>query len=211
VKPERKKMSEEQNLHDAGDIELEADAKEGTDREPAPLQPPTDEELAELRQKAAECDNLTDRLKRVTADYLNSQKRLEREMQERSDYAIEGFARELLVVSDDLARAVAATEEHQTVEAILEGLHIVEQHLYSVLERHAITPVRAEPGQVFNPEFHEAIAVEQTPELEPNHIVREVQKGFLIRKRLLRPARVVVSAEPREQADEEDVAQEPAQ
>ena len=165
------------------------------------------DELAELREKAAECDELTDKIKRVTADYINSQKRLEREMLERSDYAIEKFARELLLAADDLARAIAATREHQAIETILGGLHIVEQHLYSVLERHGITPVDAQPGHPFNPEFHEAISLEETDEHGPNRIVHEIQKGFLIHRRLLRPARVVVSTKPREEADEEDAGE----
>jgi len=158
--------------------------------------PPSLDESAELRRKAAEYDVLEDRLKRVTADYRNAQKRLQRQMEERTAYAIEAFARELLVVADDLARAVAATREHQTVEAILQGLNIVEKHLQAVLERHGMTPVKTAPGSVFDPEVHEAISVVETDEYEPNRVVEETQKGFLIHKRLLRPAQVVVSGEP---------------
>ena len=187
---------------------MEADALEETP--PVEEALPSPEELAELRRKAAEHDRLMDRIKRITADYLNSQKRIERQMEERCEYAVETFARELLVVSDDLARAIAATEEHLTVEAILEGLHIVEQHLSSVLERYGITPLDAQPSSPFNPEFHEAISVTETEELEPNRIVEEVQKGFLIHKRLLRAARVVVSAKPKPALDDWESPEEDA-
>lgn len=166
--------------------------------------PPSAEELAELRKKAEECDGLVERLKRVTADYLNSQKRLQRQTEERVAYAIEEFARELLVVSDDLQRGIAATGEHQTVEAILEGLSIVDGHLQSVLERHGVTPVETRVGCAFDPEIHEAMAVVETDECEPNRVVEEIQRGFLIHKRLLRPSRVVVSAEPKTEPDDSE-------
>jgi len=176
-------------------------AEEATRQDETP--PPTPEELADLRGKAAECDALEEKLKRVAADFLNSQKRLERLADERVAYAIEEFARELLVVSDDLARAVSAARERQTVEAILDGLRIVEKHLYDVLERHGVTVVETETGKPFDPELHEAISVVPSREYEPNHIVEEIQKGFLIHKRLLRPARVIVSAEAQAEGSEE--------
>ena len=144
---------------------------------------------------AADYDALMDRLKRVTADYINSQKRLEREMNERCDYAIEVFARDLLLVADDLARAVAAAREHNSAGNILEGLQIVEDHLYAALKRHGVTPLDTQPGHLFDPDIHEAISAVESDEYEPNRIVQAVQKGFRIHKRLLRPARVVVSAE----------------
>jgi len=164
---------------------------------------PSAEEMAELRQKAAENEQLKDRVMRIRADYLNSQKRMERQMEERCEFAIEEFARELLVVADDLARAIAAAKEHETVDAMLDGLHIVEQHLYAVFQRHGITPVETKPGDVFNPEIHEAFSVVKTNDLKPNHIVAEAQKGFRIHKRLLRPTRVAVSAEPDEDPGKE--------
>jgi molecular chaperone GrpE len=100
--------------------------------EPQPSAPPaapTAEELADLRRKAADHDQLMDRLKRVTADYLNSQKRLERRAEERAAYAIESFARELLPVVDDLARAIKAAREHHPDGTVSAGLDLVEKHL----------------------------------------------------------------------------------
>ena len=85
-----------------------------------------------------------DRLKRVTADYLNSQKRLERRADERVAYAIESFARELLLVADDLWRAIKAAREHQPDGTVSAGLELVEKHLDMVLARHGITADRDE-------------------------------------------------------------------
>ena len=190
-------MSDEKDPMETGEngIEPETDAVE--EEQPSP------KELAELRWKAAENDRLMDRIKRITAEYINSQKRMERQMEERCDFAIEAFAREMLVVADDLARAIAAAREHETADAMLDGLHIVEQHLYAIFQRHGITPVETKPGDVFNPEIHEAFSVVKTNDLKPNHIVTEAQKGFRIHKRLLRPTRVAVSAEPDENPNKE--------
>ncbi len=167
--------------------------------EPAPVAPagpaaPTAEELAELRRKAADHDQLMDRLKRVTADYLNSQKRLERRAEERAAYAIEAFARELLLVADDLANAIKAAREHRPDDSVSAGLEIVEKHFYLILSRHGITPIETKVGEPFDSNGHEAITLVQTDEMEPGRVVEELQRGFRLHGRVLRPARVAVSA-----------------
>ena len=159
--------------------------------------PPSEQELTELRKKAAEYDALLDKLKRVTADYLNSQKRLEREKEERVRYAMDQFARELLVVADDLSRAQAAAVEHQTVAKIIEGVELVHKHLYAVLARHEITPIETKVGDPFDPAIHQAISLVETADQEPNRVIHEVHAGFRIHNRLLRPAAVIVSAPPK--------------
>ncbi|MGD1002481.1 MAG: nucleotide exchange factor GrpE [Candidatus Brocadiia bacterium] len=165
--------------------------KSATDGEPAA---PTAEELAELRRKAADHDQLMDRLKRVTAEYLNSQKRLERRADERVAYAIESFARELLLVADDLWRAIKAAREHQPDGTVSAGLELVEKHLDMVLARHGILPIETKIGEPFDSNGHEAISVVQTDEMEPGRVVEELQRGFRLHGRVLRPARVSVSA-----------------
>lgn len=187
---------------DAGLPETEAvplfDEGETAGADASEEQPPTPEQIAAFRAKAAEYDDLYEKFQRAAAEFQNTQKRLERQARERAAFAIEEFARELLGVSDDLARAIHASEEHQTVEAILDGMQLVRKDLYTVLERHKITPIEVEAGAPFDPEFHEAISVAETTDYEPNRIVQEIQKGFLIHNRLLRPTRVIVSAAPAE-------------
>jgi len=158
--------------------------------------PPTPEELVELRAKAAEYDALYEKFQRAAADFQNSRKRLQRLAEERAAFAIEEFSRELLRVSDDLSRAVAAAREHRTVEAILDGLHLVEKDLYDVMARHGITAISVERGDPFDPTYHEAVSLKETENLEPDRVAEEIRKGFLIHQRLLRAARVVVSAPP---------------
>jgi len=190
------------NEDDTNDVDHPDHSDEQASANNADVFEATPEAIAELRQKAAEYDALEDRLKRVTADYQNSQKRLERQAVDRVAFAIEDFARELLVVSDDLSRAIQATREHETVEGILEGLDLVEKHLFSVLERHGVTPVDTNKGDVFDPDIHEAVSLIETDAHEPNRVVETVQRGFRIHKRLLRPTRVIVSAEPKNQPDD---------
>ncbi len=152
------------------------------------------EELEELKQKAAQYDECVERSLRMRADFDNSQKRIVRETQARIDYAIELFAEELLPVSDNLARAILAAMEHDSVEKILEGVQLVEKQLHDTLSRHGVTPIETKPGQPFDPNEHQAMSVIPAPDQEPNTIVQEIQRGFRIHKRLLRPAHVIVSA-----------------
>jgi len=174
----------------------------GAPATPAETAAPTAEELAELRRKAADHDQLMDRLKRVTADYLNSQKRLERRAEERAAYAIESFARELVLVVDDLARAISAAREHHPGGTVSAGLEMVEKHLYMVLARHGITPIETKVGEPFDSNGHEAISVVPTDQMEPGRVVEELQRGFRLHGRVLRPARVAVSAAKPQDASE---------
>jgi len=153
----------------------------------------TPEEIAALKETAAQCEELRERLLRVQANYENSLKRLSREMQERADHALEGFAIDLLTVADHLALAIKAAREHDSVEKILEGVQLVEKQLYDAFARHGITPVSSDPGQAFDPNQHEALSVRSEPDRPPNVILDTVQRGFRLHKRLLRPARVIVN------------------
>jgi molecular chaperone GrpE len=119
-------------------------------------------------------------------------------MADQTEHAIEEFAAELLPVIDNLARAIEAAEQHDSVSKILEGVQLVERELYRALERHGVSPVEVEKGQPFDPNEHEAMSTVTTKEQPPNTIVEVVQRGFHIKKRLLRPARVLVSAPPPE-------------
>lgn len=163
----------------------------------------TPEDIQILAEKAAQYDELHDRLLRVQADYENSCKRMQRTMQEEIDHGIEGLAADLLPVCDNLTRAIRAAAEHDAVEKIREGVEMVEKQLYDALARHGVTPIETEPGQPFDPNQHEAMSVISAPGHAPNTIIEEMQRGFRIHKRLLRPARVVVGApEPEENTSE---------
>jgi len=160
--------------------------------------PPTPEELDELRRKSAEYDALMDRLKRVTADFINSQKRLEREMLERAQYTLEGFARELLPVADNLESALRAAKEHEAFEKIIAGVEQIEKQIRDIFAKHGIRQIEARAGEPFNTDVHEAISLMESTEHESDKVLHQTQKGYTIHNRLLRPVRVVISKKPEE-------------
>jgi molecular chaperone GrpE len=185
----------------------EFDAGDPDEQETVPIssEPPTEEvplpaereDLAELRRKAAEYDGLMDRLKRVTADFMNSQKRLERQTEERVAYAVERFAEELLPVADNLARAIASAEAEGSNTALLEGVSLVKKQMFDVFKNHGIEMIETRIGDTFDSNIHEAVAVMPTDRMPPNRVMELSHHGFSLRGRLLRPARVVVSGAPR--------------
>lgn len=199
--------SEEKNEQPQSEQPAAPKATENAPQDTAPSEPaadtsaqtaslPSAAEIEELRRKAAEYDALLDRLKRVTAEYINSQRRMERDMQERVRYAIESFARELLPIADNLGRALVATRATPNVDKLVEGVDLVEKNLYAIFDKHGIRPVSAGSGETFDPAIHEAIAAIESAEHKPGQIVQETQKGFQFHDRLLRPASVVVSKPP---------------
>ena len=102
---------------------------------------------------------------------------------------------------DNLERALAAAGESGDQQGLLEGLELTRQELWKVLERHGLERVEA-LGQVFDPEYHEAMMQQEDPDVDENTVLQELQKGYLFQGRLLRPAMVVVSKKPAPADDE---------
>jgi molecular chaperone GrpE len=145
---------------------------------------------------AAERDELKDRLLRVMAETENYKKRTEREKSEQLKRANEGLLKDLLPVLDNLERALEhAIEDAGPGEAMAKGLELTYQELWKVLERHGVERVEA-LGQPFDPEVHEAMMQQEDPDHEPGTVIGEMQRGYLLAGRLLRPAMVVVSKPP---------------
>lgn len=146
--------------------------------------------LEEMQEKA---DSHWDLLLRKEADLQNMQRRHQQELAETQKFALVRFARELLQVMDSLEQGILCCGPNASVADLLEGVKLTQAELVKAFEKQGITVVEAEIGQVFDPQYHEAIAMQETPEGEPNRIVAVVQKGYLCATRLLRPARVIVS------------------
>ena len=135
---------------------------------------------------------LRDRLLRATAETENVRRRLEREKTDASTYAMTGFARDLLGVADNLARAVAALPDDVAgFDAVKTGITATERELTTVLGRHGITRV-ASDGRL-DPNRHQAMLEVESDAHEPGAIVAELQPGYTIKDRLLRPALVSVA------------------
>jgi molecular chaperone GrpE len=155
-----------------------------------------DSEMETLRQEVAakelEAKQNYDRFLRQVAELENLKRRSAREREEVSRFANEALIKDLLSVVDNLERAVAHASGGGNGKPIVEGVEMVLKGLGDVLAKHGVTQVSA-LGQPFDPAKHEAIAQVESDVHEPNSVVEELHKGYMLRDRLLRPALVSVA------------------
>jgi len=155
---------------------------------------------AQLEAKEQEANENYDRLLRVSAEFENYKKRTSRELEEFRKFANQSLIKELLSVVDNLELAMNSTNSHKTIDqGLLQGLDMTHMEILKVFEKFNVKPIKAK-GQIFDPTFHEAVMQEETDEFDENTVINELQKGYLIHDRLLRPSMVVV-ARAREKKD----------
>jgi molecular chaperone GrpE len=145
----------------------------------------------ELLARDKEIVDLKDRLLRAAAEMENTRRRLERDKADTAAYAMTGFARDLLAVADNLRRAVAALPG-EGFEQVRAGIEATERELVAIFGRHGISRVETQ-GQKLDPNKHQAMLEVDHDTHEPGAIVDELQAGYLIKDRLLRPALVSVA------------------
>ena len=156
-------------------------------------QDPLNELKEKLAAKEKEAEENYDRLLRVSAELENYKKRTAREMEENRKFSNQALIREMLSVVDHLELAMNSTDGHKAIEkGLVEGLQMTHNEILKVFEKFHVTPISA-MGQTFDPTFHEAVMQEETDDFPENTVVKELQKGYLIHDRLLRPAMVVVA------------------
>lgn len=136
-----------------------------------------------------------ERLLRVAADFENYRRRIERDKHDYIKFANERLLRDLLPVLDNLGRAAQHARETGQSPALLAGLELVIQEFLKVLERHGVTAIES-LGQPFDPTVHEAFQSVELEDTQPGLVVEEIQKGYLLNGRVLRPALVSVSTAP---------------
>ncbi len=168
------------------------DNSQDTDASPDATEAPDAEaKLAAAEAKAVEN---WDRYLRAVAEADNIRKRAARDVENARKYALENFGRDLLAVRDSLEMGIQAAD-NADVETLLEGKEATLKLLTTTLERFGIEEV--DPvGQPFDPEFHEAMTMQPSADAEPGSVLTVIQKGYSLNGRLLRPAMVVVAAEP---------------
>jgi molecular chaperone GrpE len=167
-----------------------ADAPTATDPSEAPEAPDTAESQALLALKR-ERDDLYDRLLRKSAEFDNYRKRIERERREQADQAVVDLLRELLLVVDDfdLALKVEAGDE---AAAYRKGVELIHAKLHDLLRKSGVRPIDA-LGADFDPNVHQAVIHEVSPEHREGEVIGELRRGYLLGDRLLRPAMVKVA------------------
>ena len=153
----------------------------------------------EERLQAAEtqAEEAHDRLLRVMAEFENYKKRMEREMNDYRKFANESLIKEILPIVDNLEKALEISDEQneKALGGLREGVNMTLEGLLTGLEKFGVVPIKSleEP---FDPNFHQAVMQEESAEHSDNTVMQELQKGYLIGDRLLRPAMVVVSKNP---------------
>jgi len=157
-----------------------AEGPEGAPVEAAP--DPRDQEIARL----------SDRLLRVAAEFDNYKKRVARDRAEMIRTANEELLLEILPVLDNLERALAAARKTDSTEALAEGVDMVLRLFEAVLERAGVKPIDS-VGQPFDPNVHQAVAVVASPGAPAQTVVEEVQRGYWLHTKVLRPAMVKVA------------------
>jgi molecular chaperone GrpE len=156
----------------------------------APQAPPVPEAAESLR---AERDDLLARLQRVSADYLNYQKRVQRDVADAREFANADLIKSLLAVLDDMERALeAAKANHGADDPLLVGMHLVYDKARATLGRFGLSAIQA-LGQPFDPYKHQALHHEPSQAHPPGIVLQELQKGYELKGRVIRPASVVVS------------------
>jgi molecular chaperone GrpE len=145
-----------------------------------------------LQEKTKEADENYARLLRMAADMENMKKRQERDRAELLQFANENLIKELLPVVDNLERALEHGRQMETAPPLLEGIDMVHQGFIKALGKFGVTPIES-VGQQFDPAYHNAVMQEETDQVPDCSVTKELQKGYLMNQRLLRPAMVVVA------------------
>ena len=142
---------------------------------------------------AAKINEYREQMLRLRAEFDNTKKRLEKDKQDSIKFANEKLLIELLQAVDNFDRALLSLTEGHDSASVKKGLVLAQQELHKVLERHGVEPVKS-LGAEFDPNLHEAVAVVPSADVKEGTIMDEVQRGYLLNGRLIRPSRVRISS-----------------
>ena len=194
-------MNEKHDPEDNPSLDASSPAADGpvpqgtaSGAEPAPVTPSPVERVAALEVEKAE---YKDRMLRIAAEFDNFKKRTRKDIAEHETRAREAVLRDFLEIADNLERAIGSWQEggEQDIKSVQSGVELVLRLFKSKLERYSVTAVDAQ-GQAFDPRVHDAISQLASTEAKPGTVLRELQKGYRVGDRLLRPAVVVVAVAP---------------
>jgi molecular chaperone GrpE len=158
------------------------------------------EALSDSDQLAAELAAANDRALRLQAEMQNLRNRTSREIAEERRYAALPVLRDLLPVVDNIDRAIEAAEKDGKADNLLEGFRLVRQQLMTTLAQHHCERIAAE-RQPFDPNFHQAILQQPSVDVPAGQVTMVTQAGYKLHDRVVRPAQVIVSSGPPQQAD----------
>ena len=210
---EKDKDKIEDDIKETNESEITDDINEDNTDGINPDNKDTNEEPAEEQTQETEEDILKEEIKtlkeekiRVLAEMENLRKRFDREKIDSIKYGSVNFARDILSPGDNLERALSAInqeEEHpQSIKNLIEGLLMVKKELSTALEKNGITKIES-LDKKFDPNLHQAMMEIENNDLEEGIVVQEIQTGYMMHDRLLRPAMVGVSKKPQKATEVE--------
>lgn len=190
---EEKKVNEEAVVEDhieavgtEGDVEWNESIEDSQDAKIAELE-------AALLATQAQLKDQQDAVLRAKAEEQNVRRRAEGDIDKARKYALKKFAGELLPVIDNLERALEnGDKENEAAKALLEGVELTLQTFISTVEKFGLTVINP-VGEAFNPELHQAIGMQASPDHESNTVMIVMQKGYSLNEQVLRPAMVMVA------------------
>ena len=172
----------------------EAAGQTASDTESSKEAKPEPSDAEKLTSLEAKCRELQDQYLRKAADFDNYRKRMIREKQEAIDYANTNLISDLLLILDDFDRAIEAGKKagEESAAAFMQGVVMIRNGLSSLLESKYGLQYYEVQGKVFNPDIHEAVATNPSAEVTEPTVGAELQKGYKLKERILRPAKVMV-------------------
>lgn len=144
-----------------------------------------------------------DRVLRLSAEFENYKKRKQRELDDFKRFANETVFKQMLVVVDNLERAIQAASDNSEEDSLLEGVKLTHKEIIKLMESFSVKEVKAE-NELFDPNFHQAVTQAETDEYPDNTVTAVLQKGYTLHDRLIRPAMVVVSKKIEKEKNKEN-------
>lgn len=186
------KSKQEDNIEQETNATTNDTTTEGSNEEPEVCfnYGEVDKMMAVIEEKNRLLDESTERLKRLQADFDNFRRRTRQEKEELSNIVAQSLILELLPVLDNFERAMAAGNS-QDAAGIRSGVEMIYRQFSNGLEKNGLTPIQA-VGEAFNPERHEAVMRVEDSDKEEGTIIEELQKGYIVRGKVIRPSMVKV-------------------
>jgi molecular chaperone GrpE len=180
-------------LHIHEEVRTELDDK----LEERPVENTIEDQVDELARAEEEAAEYLDQLQRVQAEFANYKKRTEREREEFISLANAALIKQLLPILDDCERALQTVPDNLRGLTWVEGIALIERRLRTTLEQEGLTGIDA-VGETFDPQVHHAMVREETTERREDEIIGELQKGYKLHDKVLRPSMVRVAARPKD-------------
>lgn len=161
------------------------------------------EEYHNLKNKIKELENQKERMLRVSAEYENAKKRLQKEKEDFVKFANEKLVSKLLTILDDFERALDSADQGHNLENVIEGVKMIKSQFFSVLKESGLEKIKAK-NEKFDPNFHEAVDFTETDEYKNDTVIEVFQPGYLFKGRLVRPSVVKIAKSPKEEKKEKE-------